>query len=163
MINEKRLLERFLEYIQIDSESGGEGAFAGRLKEEFGKMGIAAAQDRAGEHAGNLFVSIPGNEEQEPLLFTAHMDTVVPGRGICPKIRDGLIFSGGDTILGGDDKSGIAAVMEAVQVITERGLDHRPIEILFTVQEETGLNGSRGADLSAVRSRYSLAAPWTRS
>lgn len=157
MINEKRLLERFLEYIQIDSESGGEGAFAGRLKEEFGKMGIAAAQDRAGEHAGNLFVSIPGNEEQEPLLFTAHMDTVVPGRGICPKIQDGLIFSGGDTILGGDDKSGIAAVMEAVQVITERGLDHRPIEILFTVQEETGLNGSRGADLSAVRSRYSLA------
>lgn len=80
---------------------GGEGAFAGRLKEEFGKMGIAAAQDRAGEHAGNLFVSIPGNEEQEPLLFTAHMDTVVPGRGICPKIRDGLIFSGGDTILAG--------------------------------------------------------------
>lgn len=67
------------------------------------------------------------------------------------------IFSGGDTILGGDDKSGIAAVMEAVQVITERGLDHRPIEILFTVQEETGLNGSRGADLSVVRSRYSLA------
>lgn len=157
MINEKRLLDRFLEYIQIDSESGGEREFADRLKKDFQKMGLEAAEDRAGEHTGNLFVSIPGREGEEPLLFTAHMDTVVPGRGITPKIEDGVIRSQGDTVLGGDDKSGIAAVMEAVQVITEKGLAHRPIEILFTVQEEIGLIGSGNADLSGIKARYSLA------
>ena len=87
MINEKRLLERFLEYIQIDSESGGEGAFAGRLKEEFGKMGIAAAQDRAGEHAGNLFVSIPGTRSRSPCCLPPTWTRWCRAEEFAPKSR----------------------------------------------------------------------------
>ena len=153
MINEKRLVDSFLRYVQIDSESGQEGEFAAALQNELKEMGIEARKDEA----GNLFFALNGDESAEPLLFTAHMDTVVPGKGIVPELKDGLITSGGTTVLGGDDKSGIAALIEAVRVMQEEGIPHRRVEVLFTVEEEIGLNGSRKSDLSQVKSKYSIA------
>ena len=157
MIRSQRLLDSFLRYVQIDSESGHERAMGETLMADAAALGLAPEADDAGKTFGsdgfNVFFRFPGTLPGEPILLTAHMDTVVPGRGIRPYVEDGVIRSGPDTILGGDDKSGICAILEAVTVILERGLPHRPAEILFTIGEEGGLRGAKAFDMSRLESR----------
>ena len=111
MIHKQRVLDSFLEYVQIDSETGNEKAMAERMTEELRALGGAVSTDSAGEAIGsngfNVYARFEGTLPGEVLLYAAHMDTVKPGRGVKPVIRDGIIYSSGDTILGGDDKSGI--------------------------------------------------------
>ena len=154
MINKERLLATFLEYIQIDSESTHEGAFAARLKSDLEAIGcqvyMDASQASTGSETGNLYATLPGNREGEAMLFSAHMDTVVPGNGIKPVIEDGMIRSQGDTILGGDDKSGIVAVVETLRTIVEKDLPHPTLQAVFTVCEEIGLRGSKALELDKL-------------
>jgi len=159
MINKERLLSTFLEYVQIDSESTHEGAFAARVMADLEAIGCQVYQDQTqaqtGSEAGNVYCTLPGNAEGEAILFSAHMDTVVPGNGVEPIIEDGVIRSKGETILGGDDKSGVVAVVEALRTIVEKNLPHPTIEAVFTVCEEIGLKGSGSVEydkLSAKRS-----------
>ena len=157
MINKERLLKTFLEYVQIDSESTHEGAIAARIAQDLKAIGCQVSVDDSGEktgsETGNLYCVLPGTAEGEPILFAAHMDTVVPGMGVKPVIEDGVIRSGGDTVLGGDDKSGIAAIVEALRTIVEQDLPHPTIEALFTVCEEVGLQGSRNMDYSRITAK----------
>jgi tripeptide aminopeptidase len=90
------------------------------------------------------------------LLLSTHMDTVGTDRGIKPVIRDGVVYSDGTTILGADDKSGVAAVLEVLTVLQEQGLPHPPLEVVITVGEELGLYGARNLDTSRLRSRYGI-------
>ena len=157
MINKDRLLKTFLEYVRIDSESFHEGAMAARLIEDLKAVGCRVWQDdtqnKTGSETGNVYAVFPGNAESEPILLSAHMDTVVPGNKVTPVIKDGVIYSNGDTVLGGDDKSGVVAIMEAMRTIFENGLKHPTIEIAFTVCEEVGLKGSANLDYSAFTAR----------
>lgn len=158
-MNAARLFERLLRYIACDSESGDEGAFCTLLEAELRCLKLPVFRDGAGvlcgSNGGNLYASLPG--VGEPILFCAHMDTVSPGKGIYPVLdEDRVLYSGGDTILGADDKSGIAAVMEMLETLLESGLCHRPIEVLFTICEENGLRGARHADYSRLRSRQAV-------
>ena len=98
--------------------------------------------------------SIPGTGT--PVLFSCHMDTVAPGRGVQPVVEGGVVRSSGDTVLGADDKSGIAAVMEALESLLESGKPHRPVELLFSVCEELGLKGAKYADYSRFASKEAL-------
>ncbi|MEA4923919.1 MAG: M20/M25/M40 family metallo-hydrolase [Syntrophomonadaceae bacterium] len=159
MVNQKRLIDNFMKMVKVSSLSGQEGAFRDLLIGEFAALGLAAEEDRAGEilhgDSGNLLFRLQGSVDRPPLLLAAHMDTVVPGTGINPvRGGDDVIRSEGDTILASDDKAGIAAILEAVQVILEKGLDHPPLEILFTVSEEQGLLGIKNFDFSCLQSRY---------
>jgi tripeptide aminopeptidase len=79
------------------------------------------------------------------------MDTVMPTEGLQPRIEDGTIYSSGNTILGADDKAGIASVLEAMRSITEHGIDHGDIQIIFSISEEAGLDGSKNFDLSMLK------------
>lgn len=110
MIHKQRVLDSFLEYVQIDSETGNEKAMAERMTEELRALGGVVSTDSAGEAVGsngfNVYARFEGTLPGEVLLYAAHMDTVKPGCGVKPVIRDGIIYSSGDTILGGDDKSG---------------------------------------------------------
>ena len=157
MINEERLLNRFLEYIQIDSPTREEKEFAVFIKEEMENLGLEVYMDDAGEktgsNCGNLVGLLRGNTNGEPILFSSHMDTVSPSRGIKPQIRDGVIYSDGNTILGGDDKAGIAAIMEAFEVIKEKNIPHGDIEVAFTIFEEGGLFGAKNLDYSKIKSK----------
>lgn len=157
MINKERLLKTFLEYVQIDSESTHEGAIAARITQDLKAIGCQVSVDDSGEktgsETGNLYCTLPGTAEGEPILFAAHMDTVVPGVGVKPIIEDGIIRSSGDTVLGGDDKSGIAAIVEALRTIVEQNLPHPTIEALFTVCEEVGLRGSRNMDYGRITAK----------
>lgn len=157
MINKDRVLKRFLEYIQIDSESYSEGEFARRLEKDLCEIGLKVEFDNAGEtvgsNVGNLIARLDGTIEGEPILFSGHMDTVTPGKGIKPIIKDGVVYSDGTTILGGDDKAGIAAIIEALLVIKENNIDHPTIEVVFTIAEEVGIFGAKNLDYSKVVSR----------
>lgn len=157
-MNPSRLLERFFRYISCASESGSERPFCELLEAELRDLGLSVSRDAVGEHCGtdgwNVYAFLPG--EGEPILFSAHLDTVAPGTGIRPIIKDGVIHSSGDTILGADDKSGIAAVMEALESIKEQQLPHRPVEVLFSVCEELGLQGAKCADYTRIKSRQAV-------
>jgi tripeptide aminopeptidase len=128
-----------------------------RLIRDLTALGLEVSSDRAGETFGsngfNVLARLPGTLAGEPLLFSAHMDTVVPGVGVKPVVKDGLISSSGDTVLGGDDKSGICGILEAVRVVLERNIPHRQAEILFTIGEEGGMRGAKAFDAKQLKSR----------
>lgn len=131
-----RLVEEFLELVQIDSETKHEQVIAPILVQKLEAMGFEVFQDdahtRNGHGAGNIIATLKGDESIEPIYFTVHMDTVVPGVGIKPEIReDGYIYSDGTTILGADDKAGMAAIFEMVRRIKEK--------ILHTAQSSSSL------------------------
>jgi len=145
MINKQRLLDTFLDYVQISGESRHEAAFAQRLKADLEELGLEvyqdATQEQTGSDTGNLYALLPVNAPGEPIIFCGHMDTVPPGNGIVPIVEDGMIRSSGDTVLGGDDKSAVAGIVEMLRVILEKNLPHPDIQIIFTVCEEIGLRG----------------------
>ena len=153
MISQDRLIQEFMELVRIDSETRNERQIADVLTKKFNALGLEVieddSQERTGHGAGNLFITWPADNSAEApkLLFTCHMDTVVPGQGIKPTLgEDGWITSDGSTILGADDKAGLAALFEAIRVIQEQKLPHGQIQFVITVGEESGLLGARAMD-----------------
>ncbi len=144
MINRDRLVNTFCDLVRIDSPSGEEEAVAQELQARLVALGFTIQRD---QH-GNLIASEEGDA---PLLLSSHMDTVEPGRGIKPRIEDDRIVSDGTTILGGDCKAGIAAILEGLQSIQEEGAQRIPVQLVFTRGEEIGLVGARNLDFSLVR------------
>ena len=124
LINQERLKNFLIELIKIDSLSRKELNVALRLKREMEELGATVFIDDAGEkvggNVGNLIAHFPGNVAgAEPLLLSAHMDTVVPGEGIVPILDGDILRTDGRTVLGGDDKSGVAIICEVLRVIKE--------------------------------------------
>jgi len=164
-VNEQRLVNRFLELVRIDSETGHEEEISKALKRMFGELGLAVTEDdtkpKTGHGAGNLICELPatpGCEGKDPIFFTAHMDTVTPGKGVKPRLdEDGYIRSDGTTILGSDDKAGLAVMLEAIQVLRERNIPHGPLQFIITVGEEAGLVGARALDKALIRAKYGFA------
>jgi tripeptide aminopeptidase len=146
-----------LKLVQIDSVSGQEGEIRDVLREELERLGLEVYEDQAGTalkgQAGNIVARLESEIEAPWLLLCAHMDTVEPGRGVKPEVKDDVVRSAGDTVLGGDDKAGIVAILEMLRVIQEKKLPHPPLEIVFTVSEEQGLMGSKELDCSQLKSR----------
>jgi len=158
MINTERLIETFSRYVACDSETGREREMCELVEGELSALGLALTRDEVGPQCGsdgwNLYGYLPG--EGEPILFSSHFDTVPPGVGVRAVVEGGVIRSAGDTILGADAKAGIAAIHEALTVLREQGLAHRPVELLFTVCEEVGLLGAKYADYSKIKSREAV-------
>ncbi|WP_405114943.1 M20/M25/M40 family metallo-hydrolase [Paenibacillus sp. FSL K6-1217] len=164
MISQDRLINEFMELVRIDSETRNERQIADVLKEKFSSLGLSAVEDdsleRTGHGAGNLFVTWPADSgvSAPKLLFTCHMDTVVPGQKIQPVLgEDGWIRSDGSTILGADDKAGLAALFEAIRVIQEQKLPHGQIQFVITAGEESGLMGARTMDPAHLDADYGFA------
>lgn len=151
MIDRDRIVQALLELIAIDSPSGDEDVIAGELERRLSELGLTARQDAA----GNVIARLDGTGE--PLLLSAHMDTVEPGRGITP-LWDGddIIRSDGTTILGADNKAGCAVILEVLQSLREAGGAHRPIEVAISRGEEIGLVGASQMDHAAFRSRVAI-------
>ncbi|MED2941263.1 tripeptidase T [Bacillus swezeyi] len=160
-MNEKRLLEEFLELVQIDSETKHEADICKVLKEKFTALGMDVVEDDSvpstGHGAGNLVCTLPGIKEADTIYFTSHMDTVVPGKGVKPVIEDGYVKTDGTTILGADDKTGLAAMLEAVKVLKEKNIPHGTIQFIITVGEESGLVGAKALDRSLIKAEYGYA------
>lgn len=151
-VNKERLLNTFLQLVQIDSPSGREQAIGQHLMEVFRHLGCDPTMDPA----GNIIARLPGTGE-ETLLLSSHMDTVGSDTGIQPVIRDGVIYSAGDTILGSDDKSGVAVILETLHLLQEHPeWRHPPLEIVISVSEETGLQGAKKLDTSQLRASWGV-------
>ena len=141
------MIEQFMEMVRIDSESGNEGKMIDYLLKEFKKIGAAAEKDSY----GNLIAKLPAKdcENKESILLSCHADTVKPGVGIEPIIDTGVIRSKGDTILGADDKAGIAEMLEALRIAEVRP----PVEVAISRQEEVGLLGVKNLDYSKLTAK----------
>lgn len=147
-LNRERLATTFIQLCEIDSPSRQEGKLAARLREIFtGFSPDESFEDdsgaRTGSESGNLFFRFRGDQNKKPIFLNCHMDTVQPGIGVKVQRHGDIFTSEGATILGSDDKSGIAAIIEALQVLQEQQLSCRPLEIIFTTCEEIGLLGAK--------------------
>lgn len=149
MINRDRLVKTFTDLVQIDSPSGEEEAVAVEFVRRLVALGLIVERD----DYGNIISSVDGDE---PLLLSAHMDTVEPGRGIKPRVDGDRILSDGTTILGGDCKAGVAAILEALESIKEDGTPHIPFQVAFTREEEIGLTGARNLDISKIKAKEAI-------
>lgn len=165
MINKERLLNTFIELVKIDSETGHEQTIQPILKEKFVKLGLQVKEDNASKENGlganNLVCTLPSNLSSKnvpKIYFTSHMDTVVPGISVKPQINDdGYIYSDGTTILGADDKAGIAAIIETIEQINEQDLPHGQIQFVITVGEESGLVGAKALDTKLLDADFGYA------
>lgn len=164
-MNKERLLNTFLELVKIDSETGHEQVIQPILKEKFESLGLEVKEDQASETEGlgsnNLVCTLRSNlsdKDVPKLYFTSHMDTVVPGIKVQPNVADdGYVYSDGTTVLGADDKAGLAAIIEAITTINEQNLSHGQIQFVITVGEESGLLGAQALDTSLLDADFGYA------
>ena len=149
MINRERIIQTFCDLVQIDSPSGEEEEMAHEMIGRLEKLGLETKRD----DYGNIVAS---DGREHPILLSAHLDTVEPGRGIKPSVKGERIISDGSTILGGDCKAGISAILEALESVIEDGGDYHPVELAFTREEEIGLVGARNLDFSLLTAKEAI-------
>ena len=146
MINKERLKNNFLELVKIPSPSLKERVVADVLKSQLISLGLEVFEDEAGKEVGSDSGNIIGilhSENKNKVLFSAHMDTVLPCEKITPVIDGDIIKTDGTSVLGGDDKAGIAAIIEMLTLIKENNLPHPEIVVIFSISEEIGLKGAK--------------------
>lgn len=157
MIDEQRLINTFIEIIKIDSPSKKERSLGDYLKGKLCELGLEVNEDNAGENfegnTGNIIGRLKGNKEGKALFFSSHMDTVSSNQDLEIIKENGIIKTNGKTILGADDKAGIAALLEMLNCIKTNNLKHSDIEIIFTVSEELGLLGSKHLNYDEIKAR----------
>ena len=155
-INRKRLLKTFTDLLKINSPSFQEkeiGDHLSKLLRERGCRVITQKYDRS----FNIIAHKKGNiSKGRTLLLSAHMDTIEPTEGIAFRTEDNRVCSTGNTVLGADDKSAIAQIIEAMTVLQEQSMPHDDIEIVFTSAEEKGLHGAKNLDFRKIKSRHAL-------
>ena len=161
-VNRERLIRRFAEYVTYDSETYHEKELGERIVKDLRSLGLTVrndADDPAFHKAHpdshpNIYGFLPGNAPGEPVLLSAHLDTVSPGIGKRAVFHeDGTVTTDGTTVLGADDVSGLTAILEALTDIKERDLPHPDIEVLITTAEEAFCDGSKGFDFGLIRSK----------
>ncbi len=152
------LLDDFLTMVRIDSPSKDERAMADWLTGQFRELGCEVSEDDAGEkvggNAGNLFVRLPGNAPNiDALMFSSHMDTVEPARGIEPVVEDGIVRSKGETVLGADDKAGLAVILHLARMANAQSdVPRGDLEFSIHICEEIGLLGAKNLDTAKFKS-----------
>jgi tripeptide aminopeptidase len=92
---------------------------------------------------------VPGT----PIVLCAHMDTVPLSGALDPVVEDGIVRNGGGTILGADNKSALAVMLEATRILLSEERPHAGVELLFTPMEEVGLVGARAFDHDRLLAR----------
>lgn len=158
-LDREHQVEFFLKTTRVSAPSLQEKRFAQYIAPILEELGFSLEFDRAGDafggDCGNLIAYWPGTDpDAEPLLFSAHMDTILDSSGCVPEIRDGVIYADGRAILGSDDRSAISAYVEAIRAVQASKMPCGPVELLLTVNEQNGLCGAQALDAAKVRSRY---------
>lgn len=162
-IQRERLAATFTSLCEISSPSRREGNIAKHLKNVFAELGADLilednSSKETGSECGNLIIRFNSNHDDiEGVFFACHMDTVEPGDDVQVDRTGDIFTSRGDTILGSDDKSGIAAIIEMLTLIKEQQIKHGLIEIILTTCEEVGLLGAKNLDYKQLHTTYGYA------
>ena len=157
----------FIELASVPSPPGDERAVADQVAAYMRDLGLEVSEDdagsRIGSNAGNLYARVEATDGGTPLFLCAHLDTVPPEADIDPVLEDGVIRNAVGTILGADNKSAVAVMLEATRRILSENRPHGGLELLFTPMEETGLHGAAAFDEERLHARigyvYDQAAP----
>ncbi len=155
MINETRLIDLFKTLCLIDAPALGEKDVVAHVKKYLIEQGLEVSEDNAGEkiggNANNVIAWLRGTLAEAPKIYlSAHFDTVEPTAGLVIEERDGVFYSASDTILGADDKAGMAPAIEAVLTLKESGEVHGDVCLLLSVAEEIGLKGAEALDIQSL-------------
>ncbi len=160
MINKKRLLATFIDLVKIDSESRNEKEVAEYIKKKLKKLKIKFYVDNSHKKTrsnhGNIIATIISDPKLPTVVLSSHMDTVVPGKGIKPIVKRNYVTSGGDTILGSDDKSGLAIILEILEIFSSGKIRHLNVEAVITTCEEIGLLGAKYLDYKLIKSKEGI-------
>ena len=155
-INKERLLKTFTELIRVNSPSFNEKEIGVLLKKKLRERGCRVTIQKY-DKSFNIIAFKKGNTPKaKSLLLSGHMDTIEPTEGIQFRTQVDRIRSTGHTVLGADDKSALAQILEALSVLQEMNLPHGDLEIVFTSAEEKGLFGAKNLDFKKIRSRFGL-------
>lgn len=149
-MNSDNLLNTLFDLLALDAPSGHEEKIADYVLNYLKHRGFSTKKDAKGNAIGFL----PG--KGEPILLTAHMDRVPPGKGHIPVKQGDVLHSDGTTNLGTDDAAGIVIILEAIDEVLSRELPHPPLVVACTVEEEVGLQGARALDLSEYNVTYGI-------
>jgi tripeptide aminopeptidase len=161
-INTERLAKTFTTLCETDSPSRQEKNLSLLLQDIFNNLGCRTIREDnsariTGSDCGNLIIDFIGDTEKQPVFFNCHMDTVEPGSNIKVLYKDGIFSSDGTTILGSDDKSGIACFIEAMRTIKEQNLAACPVEFILTTCEEIGLLGAKALNPELIKAKIGYA------
>ena len=160
-------LELFLDLAAMPSPPGEERAVADAVVRYLRDLGLSVDEDDAGAEVGstigNLYCKLEPNGGGTPVFLCAHLDTVPPDGPLEPVIDEGVVRNAGGTILGADNKSAVAAMLEGTRRVLSENRRHGGIELLFTPKEEVGLLGAAAFDHERLAARvgyvYDQAAP----
>jgi tripeptide aminopeptidase len=146
---------RLMRLLAVEGVTGQEKAVAAEVASALREAGVPAdaiRHDDAHERiplptqTGNLIVKLKGTQKGDPLLFSTHLDTVPLAAGAVPARKGKKIVPQGKTALGGDNRTGCAALVTLAATLLADKVPHPPITLLFTVREESGLFGARHLD-----------------
>jgi len=158
MVNTDRLVNNFKELGLIDGIHGKEYEIAQELMQRLKQLGVASYMDEAGNsfggNSGNIRAKINGNKKFPSIFLCSHLDTIQPTKHLNHVHENGMIKTDGTTILGGDDRAGVAVILEILHLLKEQSLEHGTIEILFTVCEEAGMYGAKFVERSEFEAEY---------
>ena len=152
-LNWERLLQGFVDILSVDSYWGNEDRVVAIIQPRLEAAGVVCRRDQI----GNLICRWPAKgKDSRPIMLNAHMDTVRPTPEMTPVVKADAVYSDRSSVLGADDKAGVAAIVEAVAMVDEAGLPHGPIDLVFTVGEDVGQFGAAAFDPNDVESRVAL-------
>jgi len=160
-VNHQRMLKNFLEITKIYAPSDEEKNMLDYAKKELTKLGCKIYVDKAGKKfgstaEGNLTANFKGTIKSAPFILGGHLDTVRPCKGVKPVIKNGKVYSDGKTILGADDRAGIAIIFEILRTLKENKVKHPPLDIIFTLCEEGGMYGSKYLDTKIIKGKEGI-------
>ncbi len=158
-VNQERLVETFLELVRQNTPPRQEKAASEIGFRLLSDLGFHCEYDDAGEKVGgdvgNLIAFKQGTVSgAPPIFFSSHFDTVEPTPGLEPIFDGDIIKSDGKTILGADDKSGLAPIFEAMRILDEQNIPHGDIQLLLTICEEIGLVGAMHMDPQRIKAQF---------
>jgi len=159
-LDKNRLVQIFLDLVRIDGVSLNERGVANHVKSFLSDLDIDCVEDDVGNrihgNCGNVIATKKGSLDRDSILLMAHLDTVSSTKDLVPIIRDDKIHSSGNTILGADDRAGVAVILYLLEEISRNNYTHRDVEVVFSVAEELGMYGSQELDTNRLKSREGI-------
>jgi tripeptide aminopeptidase len=152
LVKKERALSHLLDLLSVEGLTGQESKVVAAISRKLITAGCKKswiktddAHKRLGDgyEIGNLIVKLPGTIKAPRIMFSAHMDTVPLCKGAVPLVKGNRVIAQGNTGLGGDDRSGCAAMVTLAEILLKNKIPHPPITLLFPIAEENGLHGSR--------------------